>query len=203
MAVQILAPLCDVYLPWSNWSLRPAAIVTVLTEMLVHRRRNVVELGSGVSTVYLSAFLRQTAGKIHAVEHDSDWARVVVDRLEAAGLSDHGEVIQAPLEHNELALDATTWYASDALAPLSDDPIDVLLVDGPPGGPDRPLSRYPAVPFFLDALSPIALVVLDDLERPGEQEILSRWEAESDLRFERLPHLRIAMASRAGTPIHL
>jgi protein-L-isoaspartate O-methyltransferase len=75
MAVQILAPLCNVFLPWTNWSLRPASIVTILTEMLLHRRRVVVELGSGVSTVYLAAFLRDTAGKVYAVEHDPAWAR--------------------------------------------------------------------------------------------------------------------------------
>ena len=80
--------------------------------------------------------------------------------------------------------------------------IDALIVDGPPGGTDRRLSRYPALPFFIEVLSPSALIILDDLERPGEREVLNRWESEFELRFERLPHLRIAIASRAGPPIH-
>ena len=106
----------------------------------------------------------------------------------------------APLEHTDFALDQTTWYAAGTLAPLRDEPIDALIVDGPPGGPDRPLSRYPALPFFMDALGPNALVVLDDVARPGEREILDRWESEFEPAFERRPDLRIAMAVSCRRP---
>ena len=196
-----LTALCDIELPWSDWSMRPETIVTILDELSAHRRTNVVELGSGVSTVYIAAQLRQISGRVRAVEHDAAWARVIEDRLDVAGLGGHAELLVAPLEHTDLALDQTTWYAAGTLALLRDEPIDALIVDGPPGGPDRPLSRYPALPFFIDALGPNALVVLDDVTRPGEREILDRWESEFDSVFERRPDLRIAMAvgrRRAG-----
>ena len=171
--------------------MRPETIVTILDELRAHRHTNVVELGSGVSTVYIAAQLRRISGRVRAVEHDADWARVIEDRL---------KLLVAPLEHTEMALDQTTWYAAGTLAPLRDEPIDALIVDGPPGGPDRPLSRYPALPFFMDALGPNALVVLDDVARPGEREILDRWESEFDPVFERRPDLRIAMAVSRRRP---
>jgi predicted O-methyltransferase YrrM len=192
--MRTLEALCDVELPWSDWSMLPEAIATIVGELEAHRRTNVVELGSGVSTVYIAAQLWQIGGRVRAVEHNADWAPVIQDRLDVAGLGGHAELVMAPLEHCDLALDDTPWYGPAALAPLRDEPIDALIVDGPPGGPERPLSRYPALPYFVDALSPNALVVLDDVGRPGEQEIVERWESEYGLRFERLTDRRLALA---------
>jgi predicted O-methyltransferase YrrM len=194
--MRTLEALCDIELPWSDWALLPEAIATIVGELRAHRRTNVVELGSGVSTVYIAAQLRRISGRVRSIEHDADWARVIEDRLEVAGLGGHGELIVAPLQPCDLSLDDTAWYAPAALAPLRDEPIDALIVDGPPGGPERPLSRYPALPFFIDALGPNALVVLDDVGRPGEREILDRWESEFGLRFERLTDRRLALAAR-------
>ena len=41
-----LAALCDIELPWSDWSMRPEAIVTILDDLRAHRRSNVVTLNS-------------------------------------------------------------------------------------------------------------------------------------------------------------
>jgi hypothetical protein len=46
-------------------------------------------------------------------------------------------------------------------------------------------------------LGPDAVVVLDDISRPGEQEVLARWEAETAWRFERLEDEGIAIGRRA------
>ena len=77
---------------------------------------------------------------------------------------------------------------------MRDEPIDALIVDGPPGGPGSTVVAVPRASLFIDALGPNALVVLDDVARPGEREILDRWESEFDPAFERRPDLRIAMA---------
>ena len=95
-----LTTLRDTELPWSDWSMRPEAIVTILDELRAHRRSNVVELGSGVSTVYIAAQLRRISGRVRAVEHDADWARVIEDRLDVAGLAGHAELLVAPLEQH-------------------------------------------------------------------------------------------------------
>ena len=38
-----------------------------------------------------------------------------------------------------------------------------------------PIARYPAVPVLLDRLSSTAAVVLDDMVRQDEQEVVRRW----------------------------
>jgi hypothetical protein len=71
-----------------------------------------------------------------------------------------------------------------------------LLVDGPPAGePGSERSRYPAVPALADRLAAGALIVLDDIDRPGEQWVLEAWQREAELRFERRPELRLAVAN--------
>ncbi len=64
--------------------------------------------------------------------------------------------------------------------------IDLLLVDGPPAyGKELRHARYPAVPFFKDHLAQDYTVVLDDINRLGEQEIVERWERELGIKFDR------------------
>ena len=176
-ALEILRPLLDAggYLPWSEWALRPAALAAVCNEIVVADRREVVELGSGVSTVVLGRLLAQQGGRLTSVEHDPDWAGVVRRLLESDGLTEAARLIEGPLEPHSLALDRARWYPESALAQLPAE-IDLLLVDGPPGneeGIER--SRHPALPVLGERLGPGAMVVLDDAERPGEQGILENW----------------------------
>ena len=78
--------------------------------------------------------------------------------------------------------------------------IDLLLVDGPPAyATGYGLARYPALPALHDRLAPGATVVLDDVERPGEQEVLRRWERETGLDFHRRAELAgVAVARISG-----
>lgn len=179
-ALEILRPLLDAggYLPWSEWALRPAALAAVCNEIVLAGRREVVELGSGVSTVVLGRLLAQRGGRITAVEHDPSWAGVVRGLLKSDGLTEWARLIEGPLDPHPLALDGAHWYPESALAELPAG-IDLLLVDGPPGndeGIER--SRYPALPAINERLAPGSIVVLDDAERPGEQAILERWSME-------------------------
>ncbi|MGH9270032.1 MAG: class I SAM-dependent methyltransferase, partial [Ilumatobacteraceae bacterium] len=56
-------------------------------------------------------------------------------------------------------------------------------------------ARYPALPALRDRLLPGATVVLDDIERSGEQEVLRRWEDEFGLSFCRHTDAGVAMAT--------
>jgi len=176
-ALEILRPLLDAggYLPWSEWALRPAALAAVCNEIVLADRREVVELGSGVTTVVLGRLLGQRGGRLSSVEHNPAWAGVVRGLLETDGLGDAVRLIEAPLAPHPSALDGAHWYAEAALAALPDE-IDLLLVDGPPGneeGIER--SRHPALPVLGERLGRGAMVVLDDAERPGEQGVLENW----------------------------
>ena len=193
----MLRPLLDAggYLPWTEGALAPAALVELANEIVFADRTEVVELGSGVSTIVLARLLRERRGRLTSLEHDADWARVVSSQLEREGLAEIARLIQAPLEPHPRALDGAPWYATVALDAVPASGIDLLLVDGPPGyGEGMGLSRYPALPVLAERLAPGALVALDDAERDGESEILTRWERE-------LPEWRFGPGAGAGMAI--
>ena len=179
-AWQILAPLLarDPYLPWTSGSMRPAALVAVCNEIVHGARTRIVECGSGVSTVVLARLLRERGeGELVALEHDRHWAALVEEQLRREDLGAIARVLYAPLRGEP------PWYDlhdSDRL-PAE---VDLLVVDGPPAfDPGHGTRRAPALPWFEDRLVAGATVILDDIDRDGEREVLADWEASSDWRF--------------------
>jgi len=189
LAMQVLAPLSTTYLPWTLAAMRPSGVVAVLNEIVVNQRSRIVELGAGVSTFYIGRLLRGQGGHVWTVEHDQRWADVVERGLAAEDLASVVTVIHAPLTPIDSAWPAeeATWYDKEVLrSEYSGQSIDLLVVDGPPAGrPERRHSRYPAAPFFAPMFADDYAIVLDDISRPGEQEVMERWERELGIVFER------------------
>lgn len=188
LAVELLAPLGGRYLPLSRWSLRPSAVVAILNEIVINRRSCIVECGAGTSTFYIARLLRERGGgRLYSIEHDAEWARWVEDGLAAEGLDAHTSVSVAPLSPTPLALERNLWYDAGSIGWLASDlQIDLLLVDGPPAvDRETELARYPAIPYFRQALAEDFAVVLDDIQRTGERKVVARWEQELGVDFDR------------------
>ncbi|WP_051114040.1 O-methyltransferase [Actinopolymorpha alba] len=134
----------------------------------------IVECGSGTSTVWLAMLLRQfeIKGRVVALEHQAAYVDKAKAMLERHGVADLVEVRYAPLTQVELDGRTFQWYASDGWSDL--DAIELLFVDGPPGDLG-PHARFPALPLLGDRLHPDGLVVLDDMIRTDEQEVLAAW----------------------------
>jgi hypothetical protein len=193
-----LGALPGPYLPWGSGSMRPAGLVEVCNDVVLNDRRNMVELGSGVSTVMLARLLAQLGEpgrrRLVAVEHDARWRRWVVGQLRSEGVGADVVVVEAPLRPfaggGELA-----WY-DRAAVDAAIDVVDLLVVDGPPAfEPGHGLARHRALVVLRDRLVPGATVVLDDVDRPGEQQVLTRWEEEFGLAFRRVSEAGVAIAT--------
>jgi predicted O-methyltransferase YrrM len=186
-AWHVLAPLATEYLPWTSASLRPSGLQAILNEIQVRGRATILECGGGVSTVFIARLLeRLGAGHLTTLEHDPEWLAFLERTLARERLAHRVRLVHAPLAPHPLGWDCD-WYDEAAVAEgLPEAPIELLVVDGPPAfEPGTEHARYPALPALAHRLSPDATVVLDDLARPGEQDVLRRWEAEHHLRFER------------------
>jgi len=57
-----------------------------------------------------------------------------------------------------------------------------LLVDGPVT--KDAYTRYPALPYFKSILSKDSLIVLDDVNRSEEMELLSKWENDFNIQID-------------------
>lgn len=164
--------------PTGGWAMEPSALLTLVQLVDETRPQLVVECGSGASTLWIAYALEALGGsrRVVALEHDENYAEVTGRTLAEHGLTGVAEVRHAPLTEIELEGRTFNWYRPDAIDDLAD--IDLLLVDGPPRA-SGPQARYPAVPLLGSKLAPVARVVLDDVDRPEEQEAADAWLAET------------------------
>ncbi len=176
------------------WIASPELLHDLVLTIFETRPRRIVELGSGLSTVVCAYALQKVdpEGRMISLDHDEHFAESTRRQLRMHGLEDIVQVIHAPLRDTITDLGTQPWYTVPEAAVR--EPIDLLIVDGPPGGRLR-LARYPAFPVLRDRLSTRAVVVVDDARRPDEQEIVQRW-----CRLE--PELTVEQrASEKGTAI--
>jgi len=135
----------------------------------------VLECGSGLTTLLLGMLAGRRGVKIRSLEHSPEWQQRI-----SAVLTKHRianvEVLNSPLRD----YGNFSWYD----APLQDLPDEFRLVvcDGPPGMTKG--GRYGLLPLFRARLPQGAVIVLDDAGRPGEVELLNRWQREADLTVE-------------------
>lgn len=189
LAIQYLGPLMGNYLPWSGYALRPSGLVQILNTILIRKHLTVVECGGGVSTLYIARLFHQNNwnGQLYCLENNLDWLNFLKDLLARERLSDYVNLIHAPLGPCDLALGELDWYSQEKIRQQLPEnlTIDCLFVDGPPAyQTEIQYSRFPALPFFQQQLAPHSTVILDDINRPGEQEILRRWQALLNTSFD-------------------
>jgi len=111
-------------------------------------------------------------GRVIGVDHDESFAEGTRALARRQGVDGWLTVIRAPLQEQAIGGRTVRWYDLEALAGLEG--IDLLCVDGPPGQ-GAAQARWPALPALHGRLSPSAVVVLDDMIRRDEQEILEEW----------------------------
>jgi len=147
--------------PTRGWVASPDLLLTITEIIQTHKPRLVVELGSGVSTLVIA---KAGAKKVISIDNSDEFAGKTRAMLKAHGVRGV-EVRVAPLTPHISGLD---WYDTSKLGDIKG--IDLLFIDGPPGS-NNPDSRKPALPELLDRLSPKAVIILDDVNRPAEREL--------------------------------
>jgi len=171
-----------------GWAADPVLMDLVLR--LVSKRDSdlIVECGSGWSTVLLSRFLAQLGhGRLLAIEHDERFAERTLSLVSQYGAPDHVELVRAPLRKRTVGEEQRLWYGHEVEAALEGwGRINLLLVDGPPGGAaDK--SRYPAIPVLGSYLTESSLIVLDDGFRSDEAWTARAWGRQLQVEPEFIP----------------
>lgn len=184
--IQLQPLLGDFPVLLGGWAADPLLMQHAVELLAETRPGLVLECGSGSSTVILARCLRRLgSGRLVTLEHDAEFSRRTLAQLRLHGVEDLVTLVMAPLVERP-APDGRVlrWYA-----PVYDQalgaPVDVLLVDGPPGS-SGPWARYPALPLLAPHLAPTCTVLLDDGDRPDERAIVSEWSRELGWRAVRL-----------------
>lgn len=189
LAMEFLAPLYKTYLPWSSSAIRPSGLVKIINEIIIYKRRTIVECGGGISTIFIAQILKEKGGHLYTIEHDEEWSSILKKQIDELGLGDYVSIIAAPLLKSDLSIGdgEQLWYDHVKIKEnLQNISIDFLIVDGPPAYLESTkYARYPALIFFQPYLAEDYTIILDDINRSGEKEIVSKWEELSKINFSK------------------
>lgn len=164
-----------------DWAADPVFADEVVRSVCRRQPRRIVECGSGWTTVLMAACLEELGGgTLVAMEHDEGFARRTRHLLAACGCSERADVRLAPLGSHDLAEADRLWYDPGVVEQI-EGPIDLLVVDGPPG-PLGSEIRWPAVPVLCHRLAEDCVVYLDDGLRDDEARIARSWGRELGVR---------------------
>jgi predicted O-methyltransferase YrrM len=135
-----------------------------------------LEAGSGTSTLIAGRYFRDRGeGCVVALESDASIAAETRAHADAMGLGDHLLVIDAPLDLEPYPAHPG-WYRIPEDVLTERGPFGLLFVDGPFGGGGAPWSaRTPALPVLERWLTPDAVVLVDDTNRPPERRMVGHW----------------------------
>jgi len=159
-----------------GWAASPDFLNEILKSVLTSSPNLILEGGCGLSTLIIAYSLKKIGhGKVMSLEHDPKFAAQCRNLISLHGLDDFATIIDAPI--SEVTINGSQWKWYDISALKFSTQIDMCVIDGPPGS-IQPLARYPALPLLHKYLSPSAILLLDDGDRPDERMTVERWQAE-------------------------
>jgi len=130
----------------------------------------ILECGSGATTILLGLLCGCRGIEVWSLEHSAEWQKRVSDVLTRHHISGVRVCFSPLAEYGEF-----DWYD----APLAEMPNEFSFVvcDGPPGATKG--GRYGLLPLVGSRLPAGSTILLDDASRPGEAELIRRWESEA------------------------
>lgn len=175
----------EMWLGWGNygWSASPALVQAACEQAMRQASRNVLELGSGLTTLALGLVAQHLGNRVISIDHDADWSVKLQSDLAGAGITSVTVECRALRKYGDF-----DWYESDQFPDL--ECIGLVLVDGPPGTTHG--GRRGVLEILAARLPYDAHVILDDVNRDDEWRLASEWATSRAFKMEvyRTAHTR-------------
>ncbi|WP_282134448.1 class I SAM-dependent methyltransferase [Seonamhaeicola maritimus] len=171
------------YLPLNGGALRPVCIAYILNEIIINQRQHILEFGSGISTIIMARLLKKNGlnARIVTVEHNEAWANNLKTYLKNEDLLQFVEVVRVDLKEITTSMGAVHWYDYKALSmAIKEMTFDLIIIDGPPANTSKlKHSRLPALERFAPNFKADFCLVLDDVHRKGEQDLVAFYKGKN------------------------
>lgn len=166
---------------WNDWPIERDFAKYLIYSVVVNRPINIVEFGSGTSTLILLKTLEKLGYEYKLISIDSDdkFLERTKNLLIAEGVYSEKKVnlIFAEITEIELGGNNYKWYNPKKIDFISEK-IDLMFIDGPLGALCKN-SRYPAIPIMKKHFKKGTLVILHDAKRVDETEVVEMWRIEN------------------------
>ncbi len=157
----------------------PDFLKLLVDTILSDNPKLVVELGSGISTIFAGKALEKNGiGDLISIDNDNKYAEVTRKKIRLEKLSDIAKVVTAELKLQTINDQNYMWYDNSFKNEINQK-IDLLIVDGPPRILNKK-ARYPALPLLKDHFSDNIIILIDDGKRKDDSETVNRWVNEWD-----------------------
>lgn len=183
LALVKLSSLNTGYVPWTSSSMRPEAVVHILNEIVVNNKRQILELGMGVTTTCIAALIKGGFDThLLSVDHDIAWIEICQKQLQSRNLaSPNHSLIHAPIIEDASFGYSAPWYDIRPILSIPGFSPDLLIIDGPPAWKKEiEHARIPAFMALARRLSGNATVFIDDFTRVGEAILLDMFESDPE-----------------------
>jgi hypothetical protein len=139
----------------------PGAALKECAAIARHAQGNILELGSGLSTLVMGLELAGTNHELHAFECDLGWFKATSTLLARYGVK-NVVLHYAPI----MPYEGFDWYGLPETLPH----FDVVLIDGPERKICRRDTAFKAIPDILDKAR---VWIIDDMSDPNQQSMLA------------------------------
>lgn len=168
------------YIPHNSSAIDFKSLSIILNDICINKRRLIIELGSGFSTLAIAKLIQLNNLKCDfiSVDHDESWLNYIKGLLLNEDLGKNANMQYMPLEND--------WYNPGFINEIKVNSglIDSLIIDGPPAHKHgHEYSRKPAMLKLNDYLSANYFILLHDTDRLAEGEIVKDWEKTYNIRF--------------------
>jgi len=164
--------------PFRGWAISPDFASLILSKMKEIKPVNILECGSGISTLLIAYYLKKTnKGHLFSLEHDKEYADSTAELLVRHGLEKYVTLVSAQLV--EYTINKKDWKWYDLYQLNQDIKFDLVMIDGPPFQV-QPKSRYPALPLLDNYINQGAIILIDDCSRTQDNEVVNDWLKEFD-----------------------
>lgn len=186
------------YFPTTDYSISPIVIKEIFNDLLFNKCKNIIEFGSGLSTVSIARFIikEDIDCTIHSIENDEKWISTILKFLKTDANDKRINLIHAPIQASPFSYKGhDKWYDINALAESikSKKKFDLVLVDGPKGSL-CPFSRYGFIPFLANRISNDPIIYIDDFHREEEKELAGIIAANLNLKSKPIGNRTIRLA---------
>jgi hypothetical protein len=129
---------------------------------------DILECGSGASTLLIGALANRYECRLVSLENDAEWAAHMQKLARRFGL-ERVDVLHTPLR----SYGHYSWYSYPET--LSKRQFGAVVCDGPPAA--TPGGRYGLLPVAGSSLTHDCTVLVDDTHRVGERKAISQWRS--------------------------
>lgn len=159
----------------SGWAAPPELALLIINTIEENNYEQVVDIGSGVSSLVAGYALQEnnrSKGRVVSIDHDERFYNTTKQLIKEHKLEEIVDIRKAPLLIQKVNNNSYSWYDTDQLKDIKE--IDLLIVDGPPGGTQKN-ARFLALPLLYDKLKAGSTIILDDYFREDEKHVVEQW----------------------------